>query len=86
MISSTPKQRAKLLLILVVVLHFGFAVAIKFLFFANGSLANKAKGGKDGGLPESGSGKGEETDTDGEGDKQAVQLLARVVAGAARML
>lgn len=33
-ISTTPHQRAKLLLILVIVLHFGLAVAIKFLFFA----------------------------------------------------
>ena len=66
-ISSTPKQRAKILLIVVVVLQFGLAVAIKFLFFANKSLANKGKDGKDGGLPESAPSKGEDTDTDKEG-------------------
>lgn len=33
-ISTTPHQRAKALLILVVVLHVGLAVTIKFLFFA----------------------------------------------------
>ena len=68
------------------VLHFGLAVAIKFLFFPNGSLANKGKGGKDGGLPESKPGKGDDTDTDGEKDKQAMMLVARMVGGFVRML
>ena len=68
-ISSTPKQRAKILLVLVVVLQFGLAVAIKILFFANTSLANKGKDGKDGGLPESKPGKGDESDSDGEGER-----------------
>lgn len=74
-ISSTPKQRAKILLILVVVLQFGLAVAIKFLFFANGSLANKGKDGKDGGLPESAPGKGEDTDTDGEAQRMIKMMF-----------
>ncbi|KAL9050538.1 MAG: hypothetical protein Q9162_006565 [Coniocarpon cinnabarinum] len=83
-INSTPKQRAKILLIVVVVLHFGLAVAIKFLFFANGSLANKKSGGKDGGLPASGGGKGEDTDTDD--DKQAMMLMARMAESAVKLL
>ena len=40
-LSATDKQTSKVLLILVVILHAALAVAIEFLFFANGSPANK---------------------------------------------
>ena len=40
-LSATDKQTSKILLILVVVLHAGLAIAIKVLFFAHGSLATK---------------------------------------------
>ncbi|TVY60691.1 Protein YIP5 [Lachnellula suecica] len=40
-LSATDKQTSKVLLILVVCLHAGLAIAIKFLFFANGSPAAK---------------------------------------------
>jgi protein YIPF1/2 len=40
-LSATDKQTSKVLLILVVVLHAGLAIAIEFLFFANGSPAKK---------------------------------------------
>ncbi|KAK0619875.1 hypothetical protein B0T14DRAFT_537513 [Immersiella caudata] len=36
-LSATDRQTSKVLLILVVVLHFGLAIAIKVLFFAHGS-------------------------------------------------
>jgi hypothetical protein len=38
-LSATDKQTSKALLILVVALHAGLAIAIKTLFFAHGSLA-----------------------------------------------
>lgn len=40
-LSATDKQTSKALLILVVCLHAGLAIAIKFLFFAHGSPAAK---------------------------------------------
>jgi len=40
-LSATDKQTSKILLILVVALHAGLAIAIKVLFFAHGSLATK---------------------------------------------
>jgi hypothetical protein len=40
-LSATDKQTSKVLLILVVALHAGLAIAIKMLFFAHGSLAKK---------------------------------------------
>jgi len=40
-LSATDKQTSKALLILVVALHAGLAIAIKMLFFAHGSLATK---------------------------------------------
>lgn len=44
-LSATDRQTSKVLLILVVALHFGLAVAIKVLFFAHGSPARKDEGG-----------------------------------------
>lgn len=41
-LSATDKQTSKILLILVVCLHAALAIAIKFLFFANGSPAKKS--------------------------------------------
>ncbi|KAI9725353.1 MAG: hypothetical protein M1828_003203 [Chrysothrix sp. TS-e1954] len=43
-ISTTARQRHRFLLIAVVVLHAGLAIAIKILFFAQTSVANKGKG------------------------------------------
>ena len=43
-LSATDRQTSKVLLILVVALHFGLAVAIKVLFFAHGSPARKDEG------------------------------------------
>lgn len=40
-LSATDKQTSKALLILVVCLHAGLAIAIKVLFFAHGSPAAK---------------------------------------------
>jgi len=40
-LSATDKQASKILLILVVCLHAGLAIAIKILFFAHGSPAKK---------------------------------------------
>ncbi|KAK4236631.1 hypothetical protein C8A03DRAFT_45396 [Achaetomium macrosporum] len=40
-LSATDRQTSKVLLILVVALHFGLAIAIKVLFFAHGSPALK---------------------------------------------
>lgn len=40
-LSATDRQTSKVLLILVVALHFGLALAIKVLFFAHGSPARK---------------------------------------------
>ncbi|KAL1835908.1 hypothetical protein VTJ49DRAFT_5899 [Mycothermus thermophilus] len=49
-LSATDRQTSKILLILVVALHFGLAVAIKVLFFAHGSPARKDDPGKPGRL------------------------------------
>ncbi|KAL2267506.1 hypothetical protein VTJ83DRAFT_4783 [Remersonia thermophila] len=49
-LSATDRQTSKILLILVVALHFGLAVAIKVLFFAHGSPAKKDGSGKPGRL------------------------------------
>jgi protein YIPF1/2 len=50
-LSATDRQTSKILLILVVALHLGLAIAIKVLFFAAGSpVADKpAEGGDAGG-------------------------------------
>ncbi|KAI1297978.1 Yip1-domain-containing protein [Xylaria venustula] len=55
-LSATDRQTSKILLVLVVALHMGLALAIKILFFAAGSPVSKDvhtqdpdKGGKDGG-------------------------------------
>lgn len=45
-LSATDKQTSKALLILVVALHFGLAIAIKVLFFAHGSPLKKDDGAK----------------------------------------
>ncbi|KAK4246381.1 hypothetical protein C7999DRAFT_42151 [Corynascus novoguineensis] len=45
-LSATDRQTSKVLLILVVALHFGLAIAIKVLFFAHGSPALKDGGEK----------------------------------------
>ncbi|RFU35672.1 hypothetical protein B7463_g653, partial [Scytalidium lignicola] len=42
-LSATDKQTSKALLILVIVLHAGLAIAIKVLFFAHGSWAENTK-------------------------------------------
>lgn len=44
-ISATDKQRSKMLLIAVLALHAGLAIAIKVLFFAHGSPAVKTPSG-----------------------------------------
>jgi hypothetical protein len=52
-ISATDRQKSKVLLILVLALHAGLAIAIKVLFFAHGSPAAKdpVKGGGDADKP-----------------------------------
>lgn len=40
-LNATDKQTSKILLIVVVALHAGLAIAIKVLFFAHGSPAKK---------------------------------------------
>ena len=40
-LSATDKQTSKILLVLVVALHAGLAIAIKMLFFAHWGLAKK---------------------------------------------
>jgi len=45
-LSATDRQTSKVLLILVVAMHFGLAIAIKTLFFAYGSPAKKDGGEK----------------------------------------
>jgi protein YIPF1/2 len=47
-LSATDHKTSKILLIVVVALHAGFAIAIKVLFFASGSPLAKDKGGGDG--------------------------------------
>lgn len=42
-LSATDKQTSKALLILVIALHAGLAIAIKVLFFAHGSWAHKSE-------------------------------------------
>ncbi|KAK4204111.1 hypothetical protein QBC40DRAFT_192610 [Triangularia verruculosa] len=61
-LSATDRQTSKVLLVAVVGLHFGLAVAIKVLFFAHGSPLP-------GGKPEIGPGTG------GEGDKPAFMMF-----------
>ncbi|KAK4666910.1 hypothetical protein QC763_304435 [Podospora pseudopauciseta] len=62
-LSATDRQTSKVLLVAVVALHFGLAIAIKVLFFAHGS---PLPGGKEETGPGTGGGDG-----DG-GDKQAM--------------
>ncbi|KAL2159829.1 hypothetical protein VTH06DRAFT_1962 [Thermothelomyces fergusii] len=50
-LSATDRQASKALLVLVVALHFGLAIAIKVLFFAHGSPALKDGGNKKGPEP-----------------------------------
>lgn len=52
-LNATDRQTSKALLILVVVLHAGLAIAIKVLFFASGSPAgnNDPEGDKSGDTP-----------------------------------
>lgn len=45
-LSATDKQTSKILLILVVILHAGLAIAIKVLFFAHGSPVAKKPSGE----------------------------------------
>lgn len=74
-ISSTPKQRAKLLLIIVVLLHAGLAITIKFLFFAHKSPISKKKQGGSGGGRVGGGG---DDDDDAEDDRvKVLRLLLR---------
>ena len=58
-ISATDKKTSQALLILVVVLHAGLAVAIKILFFSHGSPARKGV--------DSGTGSGSDAGEDGSG-------------------
>lgn len=47
-LSATDRQVSKILLVVVIVLHAGLALAIKILFFAHGSpVASKPKDGDD---------------------------------------
>ncbi|KAK7523433.1 Yip1 domain family protein [Phyllosticta citriasiana] len=46
-LSATDHKTSRILLVLVVILHAGLAVAIKILFFAQGSPAEKKKSGGD---------------------------------------
>ena len=46
-ISATDKKTSQILLVMVVVLHAGLAVAIKILFFSHKSIARKETGGDD---------------------------------------
>lgn len=48
-LSATDKQISKVLLILVVLLHAGLAIAVKVTFFSHGSPAAKAPAGDDAG-------------------------------------
>jgi len=62
-LSATDRQTSKILLVLVVALHMGLALAIKILFFAAGSPVANKPGGDDGGKKEGGGG------DNGGGDK-----------------
>jgi len=48
-LSATDKQISKVLLILVVLMHAGLAIAVKVLFFSHDSPAAKAPAGDDAG-------------------------------------
>lgn len=67
-ISTTPHQRAKALLVAVVALHAGLAIAIKFLFFAHNSPAKKEK------APAKGKGD-DDGDDDKDDDDKAVRMI-----------
>lgn len=55
-LSATDRQVSKILLVVVVVLHAGLAIAIKILFFAHGSpVASGGGGGDEEKKPEEGS-------------------------------
>jgi hypothetical protein len=70
-LSATDIKTSKVLLVVVVVLHAGLAIAIKILFFATGSPA--AKGGAD--PPKEGGGDG------GDGKGEGAERLVRMVLG-----
>ena len=61
-VSATDAKTSKVLLIIVIALHTGFAIAIKILFFAHGSPVAKA-----GDAPKEG----------GDAAEQAVRMLFR---------
>ncbi|KAH9826116.1 protein YIP5-like [Teratosphaeria destructans] len=68
-VSATDKKTSKILLIVVLALHAGLAIAIKILFFAHGSPA--AKSGSQGS-----SGGGDAPDTSGDGtDGDAARMF-----------
>lgn len=67
-LSATDKQTSKVMLVLVVALHLGLAVAIKMLFFAHGSLISNDQPGS--GLGGDGGGGGGDAG-DGAGDAPA---------------
>lgn len=72
-LSATDKQTSKILLIVVVVLHAGLAIAIKILFFATGSPVG---GPKD--TPQEGggdAGKGEDGGDNKEGGEKLIRML-----------
>lgn len=84
--SGAPKQRAKLLLIVVAVLHFGLAVAIKFLFFAHNSPARRGKKADPAKEPPAeGGDDGKESDSEGEADRAATMLVVRAAMDLLRL-
>ena len=69
MVSAADAKTSQILLVVVVVLHAGLAIAIKILFFAHGSPA--VKGSKGGNLP----------DIIGDGSKGKAGDAARMLFG-----
>lgn len=83
-ISTTPHQRAKLILIAVLVLHAGLAVAIKILFFAHKSPATKkVPPGKSATSP---AGKGDAAKGNDKGADDDANDDARMLVSIVRML
>jgi protein YIPF1/2 len=75
---SATGSKSQALLIIVVLLHMGLALAIKFLFFKQGSLtAGKPDNKKDPPKKEKGGKKGDDDDDDD--DKKMIKLLARTL-------
>lgn len=52
MVSATDAKTSRVMLIVVLALHAGLAIAIKILFFAHGSPAKKDGAGGDESLPD----------------------------------